>query len=98
MWDHFEELVERLYGKRNKGRKKYLYALAIHQLLSMGDDQIKAEVYRLEGAELGLIDLENESNPGSIEVSAEALGADLDAASKRVRQRPATKRRGRKSG
>ncbi len=50
-WDRFEAAVERLYGKKNKGRRKYLYAVAMRLLLSLDDDEIKRRVHQVEGEE-----------------------------------------------
>lgn len=54
-WAEFEVLVERLYGKKNKGRKKYLYGVAFRALFRMGDDEIKFEAHRLEAEEHGVL-------------------------------------------
>ena len=54
-WDAFETLVERLYGERNKGWRKYLYALALRNLASMADDPIKWEVSRIQAEEFGVV-------------------------------------------
>ena len=54
IWDEFEQRVDRLYGPVNKGRRKWLYALAFRLLLRLDDDSIKTLSHQLEAEELGL--------------------------------------------
>lgn len=92
-WQAFQARIEALYGPRNKGRKKYLYTVAVRQLLAMTDDEIKRAVHIIEGEEHGVL-------PGETPEarSAAALHEHLGEASAREGLRPPAKRPNKKSG